>query len=116
MWTDEQRLPSLRQGISFELETALAYSDRDSGTLTEWVALCQRLDNKIRSLKTRQNARTSNTWRTPTSTITITKLTTAATPTNTKTIVTGTHAGSINILLGATRNKVFIEEYARRQA
>ena len=69
MWTDEQRLPSLHQGISFELETALAYSDRDPKTLTEWVALCQRLDNKIRSLKTRQNVRTSNIWRTPTSII-----------------------------------------------
>ena len=53
VWTDEQRLPSLRQGISFELETALAYSDRDPETLVDWVALCQRLDNKIRSLKSR---------------------------------------------------------------
>ena len=116
-WTDEQRLPSLRQGISFELKTALAYSDRDPETLADWVALCQRLDNKIRSLKSRQNARASSSWRTPTPTTMTTataKATTTTTPTNVKTAVTGTHAGPMTLLLGATRNKVLVEEYARR--
>ena len=101
------------------MKTALAYSDRDSETLTDWVALCQRLDNKIRSLKSRQAARTSSSWRTSTpatTTTTTAKTTTTATPTNAKAAVTSTHAGLMDLSLGATRNKVSVEEYARRQS
>jgi hypothetical protein len=124
MWSDEQRLPSLRQGISFELETALAYSDRDPQTLAEWVALCQRLDNKVRSLKARQNARTSSTWRTPATTPAMTSVTKTATtiPATSTTLaplrpaVSGTHAGPMDVSVGATRNKISPEEYGRRQA
>src|SRR5215212_1090740 len=77
--------------------------------LTEWVALCQTLDNRMRALKHRQSrgttSNTTNTWR-PTNT--------APAPKPATTTASGAQAGPMDLTAGSARKTISEAERNQR--
>jgi hypothetical protein len=118
-WDEAAKLASLRHGISGTLKRDLIPTLENSQTVTDFVKICQQLDNRRRTVNqesgsrfgsfTRTGGPASNTSRTTPATGT----SSSPAPNNTTTAV-GTAPGPMD--LSANRRRITPEERARRMA
>lgn len=107
-WDDPSKLSILKRGLSRELLTALAFHVPQPKNLTDFVTLCQELDNSVRALNLDLAARGNNsTTRTTThrssgSSPNATTSTTTTTTTAAPSTASGAHSGPMDTSAGAT--------------
>jgi len=92
-WNDAAKRTSLYEGLSAEVKDALVTLDT-ADELDQYIILLKRVDNKIRARAVEPKG-PSSTWRSPTTTTTMTPK--PAAPPTTTTTATGTQAGPMDL-------------------